>query len=88
MNLNKLNQEIKQKIKAHKSKIKTLNSKELLDYSIALNRSKEDISLEVRQYLLLAIDNRKEVINSNSEVKEQCKMDKMVREFKRKGVKC
>ena len=81
LEINKLPQDIRSKIKRHMDKIKTLDSKELLDYSIALNDSKEDIELDVRNYLLNAVALRTNTINSGQDVVIKCKEEQMIKNF-------
>lgn len=76
--------EIRQKIKAHMDKIKTLNSTQLLEYSLGLNDSKDDIGLDVRDYLLNAVALRTNTINAGFDVVQQCKYDQMVKDFIKK----
>lgn len=83
LQINKLPQEIRTKIKAHMDKIKTLSSTQLLEYSKTLNDS-EEIDIDVKLYLFDAISLRTVKINSGFDVVQQCKYDQMVKDFIKK----
>lgn len=83
MNLEKLPQDIQKKIKAHQEKINALNSTELLDYAKMLKQQNNVIGSEVSDHLFKAIDERRKHINSGADTKQECKLQKAVRDFKR-----
>ena len=85
MNINQLNQDDRKRIRLNENKIKTLSSTELLEYSKSLQGLKDDLGTNVSDYLFIAIDRRIDVINSNSEQRQENKNQKMIREFKRRA---
>jgi len=80
MNINKLPQQIRAKIKNNVEKIETLNSAELLDYSKQLQ--KQDIDTNVSDYLFQAIDKRRDSFNTVKKTTE-CRDSEMIKEFQR-----
>ncbi len=87
MNIEKLPQEDRKRIKAHEAKIGELNSAELLDYSKALQRQKSLIGVNVCNYLFEAIDARTKQLNTQSIKVVQCRDRDMVKQFQ-KDSKC
>ena len=81
MNLEKLPQEIRVKIKAHLSKINTLSSTELFSYSKELKHLKDEIGSNVSEYLFKAVHLRTLSINSGLDVKRECCNQKMIKDF-------
>ena len=81
MKIDNLPKDIKAKLKSNIAKIEKLNNKELLDYSRSVMKHKDDMGEEVTNYLFEAIDNRTEVINSSTIVKEQCAYTEMIEQF-------
>ena len=81
MILSKLPKEIRLKIEKNIEKINTFNSSELLNYSKALRQQKSDVGINIYNYLLKAIDARRDTINNASDVKSKCKDADMVKKF-------
>jgi len=81
MNLKKLPQDIRTKVRANLNKINSCNSKELFEYSKTLNAIKDDLGLEVSEYLFKAIDDRTAMINSGLEKKREYENQKMIKKF-------
>ena len=86
MNIEKLPQDIRKKLQANISKINTLNSTELLEYSKTLRALKDEIDQSTREYLFQAIDARCEAINSGLDIKAKCRDKEMIEEFLKRKV--
>ena len=81
MEINKLPQEIRQKIKKHMEVINTLNSTKLLEYSKRLNRLKKELGVSVVEYLFDSIQLRTLAINSGIKEQQECEQQKMIKNF-------
>lgn len=66
MNVDKLPQDIRKKIKANTDKINTLSSTELLEYSRDLYHLKADLGTNVWNYLFECVEVRKNDLNANN----------------------
>jgi len=78
--MNTLPQQIRQKLKSNIQKIETLNSSELLEYSKTLQRKKDEIGIEVCDYLFEAIDARRDTFNI-AQKSVECRDSEMVSKF-------
>lgn len=85
MNIKSFPKDTKQKLKIIETKISTMNSHELLEYSKNVRAEKSFLGDGEYDYILGVIDKRRKDINSGMDKKEECKMKKMVRDFMRGG---
>ena len=77
-----LPQETKQYLISQYKEIEQCNSYELLEYSKKTNKLK-DVTLFVKSLLFEAVEARHKHINAGLDVKLECDLAKMVKQFKR-----
>ena len=81
INIEKLPNDIKLKLRKHLDKINSFNSSELLNYSKDLKKLSKQLGKDVEDFLFDAIDERTKSINSGLDKKKVCELQEAVEKF-------